>query len=421
MMFSMNKLREIICVALILGAVLGFTTSTSQAQIGRGDYVVPPNWSADGTRVAMVIGNSVEVRDAGTNQLLHVFGGHTDFIPMVAWSPDSSMIATPSYDQTVKVWNADSGELLYTLTGHNDAVVAVAWSPNGTQLLSWGFDTRPNLFVWDVTTGNLLERHNSGSIVAAAFSPDDKKLALSVSLGIGTIDAQTFEVLSGSSRIECCPNQMYSLAWSPDSSALVTGSINGLATIWDANTAQTLSQFIANPYHQPDSRDVDNLALSWVRDVTFAPDGSTVLSASGDGTLREWDAATGELVHETQIGPFYSAAWSPYVGRLAVLEPTAEEQSALNAGQVFDASNVTGTLNIVVPDPSIERLQSIAEACNASPQVDTALNATLDQVETNARPIDDFIVRVETLPQDALPPGCAADLLAVAEAIQNQQ
>lgn len=414
MMFPITDKTKRLCIVLAIYVVTFLAVTTSHAQVGRGYYVTPPSWSPDGSRVALVIGNDIEVRDATSTELLYVLSGHTDFVPMVAWSPDGNMIATPSYDQTVKLWSTTDGTLLNTLSGHNEAVTAVAWSPDGTRLLSWGFDTRPNMFIWDAATGALLERHNSGSIVAAAFSPDGQRLALATPLSIGTIDAQTFEVLSGSPRVPCCPNTMYSIAWSPDGNTLVTGSINGLVTLWDAKTAQILSQFIANPYHQPDSRDVDNLALSWVRDVTFAPDGSTVLSVSGDGAVREWEVATGTLVQDTQISPLATAAWSPYGVRLAVVDLITRSGATLNDEQAFDASNLAGNLNMIVPFATSEQLETLAEVCG----VPTATIQTLVQLtqETDMEAVENTLEGLS----DLIPAACEADLRALSEVIQSR-
>jgi hypothetical protein len=404
------KPKSLAAGVLISLGILFLGASISEA--GGLPYVAPPNWSPDGSQVALVVGNDIEVRDASTAQLLHVLRGHTDFIPMVAWSPDGNMIAAPSYDQTVKLWNASDGTLLHTLSGHNALVAVVVWSPDGTQLLSWGFDTRPNLFVWDVVTGALLARHDSGDIVAASFSPNGNMLALSVSLLISVSDGLTLEPIAHSPRVPCCPNTMYSIAWSPDSRTLVTGSLNGLVTLWDASTAQMVMQFEANPYYEPDSRDVDNLALSWVRDVTFAPDGRTVLSVSGDGTVREWEVATGTLVQETRIMPLAGATWSPYSGRLAVEDLTTQSGATLGIEQAFDARNLVGHLNVIVPFATSERLERLAKGCGAS---DTAANALRQQAQEA-----DHAAFERTVRALALPLACQADLLAVGEAIPQE-
>lgn len=410
-MITFNISQKILELLLLL--VTLFFPSVVMSQARSLPYVTPPRWSPDGSKVAVTINNTVEVWDATTEQVVHVLRGHTDFVASVAWSPDNSMLATASSDQTVKLWSATDGTLLHILSGHNDSVTAVTWSPDGSQVVSSGLESEPSLFVWDPITGDLLFTHSGGTIVDMAFSPDGQRLALSSSLVFSIIDGESLAPIVQSPRVECCANQMYSIAWSPDGNTLATGSINGLVTLWDASTAQMLMQFMTNRYYQPDSRDVDNLALSWVRDVAFTPDGSTVLSVSGDGTVREWQTATGILIQETHIAPLFTAVWSPYSGRLAVWEPTAQKAADLSNGQVFDPN--TGEFTIVVPAPSRERLQAIAEACIPPTAVEQALTASIE-----ADQLTDFVAQVEALPEDAIAPACAADLIAVAEALQNQ-
>ena len=46
----------------------------------------------------------------------------------LAWSPNNSLIATSSEDQTTQIWDLN-GELVMTLRGHTAAVTSVDWQP----------------------------------------------------------------------------------------------------------------------------------------------------------------------------------------------------------------------------------------------------------------------------------------------------
>ncbi|MBW4437795.1 MAG: WD40 repeat domain-containing protein [Pleurocapsa minor GSE-CHR-MK-17-07R] len=399
----MFHIQMVISGIVVVFALFGFTLTVTQAQVSSGSFVTSPSWSVDGTKIAIAVGDNVEVYDAITQQLIYVLEGHSNFISMIAWSPDNTMIATSSYDQTVMIWATGDGTLLRTLTGHNDSVTAIAWFPDSQRLVSSGLESEPSLFVWYAQTGTLISTHSGGSITDLAFSPDGRRIAFSTSLSIGTFDSQTFELLSRSPRVQCCPNTMYSIAWNRTGDSLITGSINGLVTIWDSQTGQMRNQFVANPYFESDSREIERLDLSWVRDVTFAQNDNLALAVSGDGSLREWNSVTGEMIQNLPIAISHIAAsWSPYSGRLAVLEL---QSLAATDGENLDTGVTTGNLTIIVPDPSIERLNAIAAACDApvSPSTDMA----------------DFMAQVEALPADSIPPACAADLLAVARALEG--
>lgn len=409
MMFKTKTICQIIlAITVLIFAQFGII----YAQI---PYVTNLSWSNDGSRLAVVVNNVVEIRDSKTNEIVSVIRGHTGFIYQVAWNSNNSMVATASEDGTIKIWSSSDGMLLQTLIGHDAIVTHVWWSFNDLRLISASFDDNPNLFVWDVQSGKLLSTHQGGTITDGVFSPDGGRFAITNSLSLYILDGYTFEVLNASPRTDCCINQMHSVAWNNDGSLLVTGSINGLVTIWDANTTQIIQQFIANSYYAPDSREVSDLSMSWVRDVTFSPDGQTVLAISGDGRLREWDIATGTLINDLQTNPLYTATWSPYMARVAILSPMIDSRNTMST-DMFDASQIIGSINVVVPFATMDKVQSLAQACQLPSETDQALT---NAMQTNQ--LADFVNRVESLPQDTVEPACIADLLAVAEAVQASE
>src|SRR5438034_6553045 len=76
--------------------------------------------------------------------------GHTEALYAVAFSPDGKLIATGSFDKTVKLWD-QSGKEIRTLNGpaaHQNLVLAVAFSRNGQMLASGSQDNTGK--IWDV-------------------------------------------------------------------------------------------------------------------------------------------------------------------------------------------------------------------------------------------------------------------------------
>ena len=68
-----------------------------------------------------------------------IFKGHKDWVNSVAFSPDGTMIASGSNDDTIKLWNLE-GRLLQTFEGHKHIVNSVAFSPDGTMIASSSFE-----------------------------------------------------------------------------------------------------------------------------------------------------------------------------------------------------------------------------------------------------------------------------------------
>jgi WD40 repeat protein len=92
----------------------------------------------------------------------------------LAFSPDSSRLASGAIDGTVKLWNSETGDELLSLKGHTDRVWNVAFSPNGRQLASAGGGVAK---IWDISTGQEALSLVGGFGRGIAFSPDGRRLA----------------------------------------------------------------------------------------------------------------------------------------------------------------------------------------------------------------------------------------------------
>ena len=92
-------------------------------------------------------------------------------------TPDGSLVATGSADNTAALWEASSGKKLKALSGHEGRVTGVAFSPDGRFVATGGYDNVA--IVWNASTGEktgTFEGHD-GSISSVRFSPDGCCLA----------------------------------------------------------------------------------------------------------------------------------------------------------------------------------------------------------------------------------------------------
>jgi WD40 repeat protein len=96
-----------------------------------------------------------------------------------------------------------------------------------------------------------------------------------------------------------------SVAFSPDGKRLASASADGTVRLWDAQTGQEVLVL------QGHARQVQNVA--------FSPGGKRLASASNDKTVRVWDAQTGQpaLVLQGHTSGVYCVAFSPDGKRLA--------------------------------------------------------------------------------------------------------
>ena len=95
----------------------------------------------------------------------------------MAFSHDSTRLASGSYDRAVKIWDASSGECLQTLKGHSKWIRSVAFSHGSTRLASGSVDRAVK--IWDVHSGECLQTLEGHShwVNSVAFSHDSTRLA----------------------------------------------------------------------------------------------------------------------------------------------------------------------------------------------------------------------------------------------------
>ncbi|KAL8713559.1 MAG: hypothetical protein Q9220_002421 [cf. Caloplaca sp. 1 TL-2023] len=83
---------------------------------------------------------SIKLWSATTGQFIGNLRGHVDKVYMIGWSPDSRWLVSGSKDTTVKIWDVNSHRLKEDLPGHRDEVYGVDWSPDGGGVASGGKD-----------------------------------------------------------------------------------------------------------------------------------------------------------------------------------------------------------------------------------------------------------------------------------------
>ena len=123
--------------------------------------------------------------EAATGRVLATLPGHSDWINVVALSPDGRRLATGSDDNAIKVWDTTTHALLHTLEGHADDVNDASWHPDSRTLAAAGEDGR--LSVWDTDTGALLAKRDFGGDAQAVAFIEEGAVLLAVGDPMGVL------------------------------------------------------------------------------------------------------------------------------------------------------------------------------------------------------------------------------------------
>ncbi len=238
------------------------------------------------------------------------------------FSPDGTLIATASDDNTVRFWNAATGESIGEPLQLKNFPNALAFSPDGKRFVT---TVDGSIGLWDTTTRKLLlqTRGPTGGVHDAAFSPDGKRL---VTWGEENKTARIWDMETGERLGNIIQHQHWiaSAVFSPDGNFILTGSVDKTARLWDAASGEPVGEpfssrgDIVSAMFSPDGKQIvtasqDTTALIWdvptrkpigeplthdaaVWKAFFSPDGSRVVTASNDQTAKIWNAATGKPV-----------------------------------------------------------------------------------------------------------------------------
>ncbi len=244
---------------------------------GHTNWVWSVAFSPDSSKLASSsFDQTIRVWDCDTGACLQTLRGHTNWVWSVAFSRDGTILASGSFDQTLRLWNVESGncliiliaqsriwsicfansdeellasgaengnidlwnphtrECLQTLIGHTSRVMSLAFSADGKTLISGSEDC--TIRIWDIKTRQCLQvLHDRDRVLSIAVSPSGKIASAGVDRTVKLWNLKTGiceSILTGH------VDRVWSVAFSIDGRALISGSEDQTIRIWNAQTAQ---------------------------------------------------------------------------------------------------------------------------------------------------------------------------------------
>ncbi len=326
------------------------TPGTSTAQLadkadlirtleGHAGWIRSVAFSSDGTMLASgSYDQTVRVWEVATGEQRQLLAGHTNAVLTVAFAPDGQLVAGAGRDQTVRLWQVQTGQLFRTFLGHTDWVRGVAFHPDGSTLTSGAFDQK--LCFWSITTGQLEQTTQgySNPIMSIDYSPDGNTLVNSgaehVHLWHGATGRLQQTLRGHTNRIRCV---VFGPPRADGGQLLASGGYDNTIRLWALPT-DVPGAPIGNSATAAAPCRVLTGHTDAVHSLAFSPDGQLLASGSDDGTVWLWElsaslgvGSAGTVLHrgrQERAAPVSSVAFAPGVpGHALVLASASTDQS----------------------------------------------------------------------------------------------
>lgn len=281
-------------------------------------------------------------------------------------SPDGRWLAGGTWDTVDRViflWDVTTGEELHRLVGHNERTTSLDFNSDGTRLASASWDS--TVRIWDPHTGRelLTIRGPDGPVPnPIVFAPDDRRIATFTSSAVeiwnAWVDPQPGpirpirELVVGNwhdfFEFKAHTHPIQTLDISNNGRFIATADTSPVARVWDVESRRLLHELaghngsIQSVAFSPDSQllatgsipsekpgtgaggigiwNLENGELiRWlhghtdnVQQVVFSPDSSRIVSIDRDKSFRVSDVSSGSSVfHDTLPDSVQSVAYSP--------------------------------------------------------------------------------------------------------------
>uniref|UniRef100_A0A6I8SY67 WD repeat domain 17 n=1 Tax=Xenopus tropicalis TaxID=8364 RepID=A0A6I8SY67_XENTR len=205
--------------------------------------------------------------------------GHIETIFDCKFKPDDpNLLATASFDGTIKVWDINTLTAVYTSPGNEGVIYSLSWAPGDLNCIA-GATSKNGGFIWDVKKGKMITRfneHGKNGIFCISWShKDSKRIATCSGDGfciIRTIDGKVLHKYKH-------PAAVFGCDWSQNNKDMIaTGCEDKNVRVY----------YLATSSDQPLKVFTGHTAK--VFHVRWSPLREGILcSGSDDGTVRIWD------------------------------------------------------------------------------------------------------------------------------------
>jgi len=248
-------------------------------------YISSVSWSGAAPQYIALGTSTSEIQIWDTDRKLQVrsLTGHSSRVGSLSWN--HHILTSGSLDSTILNYDLRiPSPIISQFSNHEGEVCGLKWSPDGSKLASGGNDNRLNIWQLSYPTEPLFTRTDHKACVRAlAWCPWRMELLAS---GGGSADRtiKFWNTATGSCLNSLdSESQVSSLTWSKYTKEIISahGFSKYSLVVWKYPSMATVAELLGHEQR--------------VLQVALSPDGSTLVSASADETLRFWRICDGGM------------------------------------------------------------------------------------------------------------------------------
>ncbi len=230
---------------------------------------------------------TVGLHDLKTTAQLQTRMAHPEVIRSVAISADGRTVISAGGERKVIVWHLRGTPAVIPAPVatsdpricHKHKIHACRFSPCGGVVSTASEDGTARLFSKDAAPEGPEFRVDGESVSVSVISPDGEKIALASHKIIRIFERATGRMLHS---LLGHGSWIIDLAWTPDSSRIVSVSEDTAAMVWNPRTRELLHTLRGHTQR--------------LRAVAVSPDGTKAATSGDDPRILIWNLATGELL-----------------------------------------------------------------------------------------------------------------------------
>lgn len=263
--------------------------------------------------------STIKFWNRATGELQNTLKGHTAAVDAIALSKDGTILVSGSGDDTIKVWDLTNKKLLKTLNGHTAPVYSVAISDNNQIIVSGSEDK--TIKIWDLSSAKssqtlkpiktLIDQELSSQLTRKAIRKQAKSKKPKPVKPVRVSHEASVDSLVISNQN------------SKDEEFIISGSSDNLIKVWDLKTGELKRTLKGHNSSVRDLAIAGNILVSaesnyetvkvwnfrsgdlkrsftgdnyfWFSSIAISEDGTILVSASQDETIKIRDLTTGRL------------------------------------------------------------------------------------------------------------------------------